>query len=550
MSSAVYYKFKSQKTESRIPIDGTGISVFDLKREIILANGFEKVLDIDLQVFEQGTENEYPDDYIVPRSSSVIVKRIPLIRGARSRFGRYLASTGPRSQPTPAASAALTQNNRVPAPVQLWSRGTGAISKRFDGKDEMKPPATTPNSSATPMAAPDIQADEQDAINQMMMASEAQWQETEQMMAQQQRVFSGPRRGGGPGGGGPGMRRPFQEQRELPPGYICYRCGLGGHWIQNCPTNDDPNFDKKRIRRTTGIPRSMLEAVEKPIEGGGPLASGVMVTPDGGYVIARPDIASWEKQRSKSKVLTEEDIRERIPRGHPLQCPICIKLVQRAVKTPCCNTTYCEECLHSHLSDNDFICPNCHSKIASLASVKPDADARKKADDYIDNAFEEHRQQEVKSANIVPKDDLENAQGTQNPFDGIAPDPNVLQQEITELQAQLAQLQRMMSESNISEQSRIKLQMEFVKLSQIIATKQEMLKVAQQIISATVAAVAAETGVRTGNEWRQNNFQMQQPAGADSAYQRLPVNPRRRANKRPADWELDGRDGKQPRFWE
>ena len=53
----------------------------------------------------------------------------------------------------------------------------------------------------------------------------------------------------------------------------------------------------------------------------------------------------------------------------------------------------------------------------------------------------------------------------------------------------------MMSESNIAEQSRIKLQIEFVKLSQVIATKQEMLKVTQQIISATVAAVAAETGI-------------------------------------------------------
>ena len=53
MNSAVYYKFKSQKSESRIPIDGTGISVFDLKREIILANGLEKALDIDLQVYNQ-----------------------------------------------------------------------------------------------------------------------------------------------------------------------------------------------------------------------------------------------------------------------------------------------------------------------------------------------------------------------------------------------------------------------------------------------------------------------------------------------------------------
>jgi len=162
----------------------------------------------------------------------------------------------------------------------------------------------------------------------------------------------------------------------------------------------------------------MLESVEKPTEGSGPLAQGVMVTPDGGYVIARPDLsvetllssiysqcdrAQWEKQRARSKILTEADIRERIPSGHPLQCPICSKLLQDAVKTPCCNKTFCQECLHSHLSDNDFFCPNCHQKIMTLASVKPDNETRKKADDYIDAAFEERRQQEARSANVVIK---------------------------------------------------------------------------------------------------------------------------------------------------
>ena len=113
--------------------------------------------------------------------------------------------------------------------------------------------------------------------------------------------------------------------------------------------------------------------------------------------------AQWEKQRARSKILTEAEIRERIPQGHPLQCPICNKLFQDAVKTPCCNTTFCQECLHSHLSDNDFFCPNCHQKIITLASVKPDIEARRKADDYTDAAFEEHRQQEVRSANVVVK---------------------------------------------------------------------------------------------------------------------------------------------------
>ena len=61
-----------------------------------------------------------------------------------------------------------------------------------------------------------------------------------------------------------------------------------GHWIQDCPTNSDREFDNKpRIKRTTGIPRSFLKAVENPNKG--EIAQGVMVTPEGGYVVAQPD---------------------------------------------------------------------------------------------------------------------------------------------------------------------------------------------------------------------------------------------------------------------
>jgi protein MPE1 len=64
---------------------------------------------------------------------------------------------------------------------------------------------------------------------------------------------------------------------------------IQGHWIQDCPTNNDREFDNRpRIKRTTGIPRSMLKAVENP--NSGDLAQGVMVTPEGGYVVAQPDL--------------------------------------------------------------------------------------------------------------------------------------------------------------------------------------------------------------------------------------------------------------------
>jgi hypothetical protein len=64
---------------------------------------------------------------------------------------------------------------------------------------------------------------------------------------------------------------------------------IQGHWIQDCPTNSDREFDNKpRIKRTTGIPRSMLKAVDNP--NSGQLGQGVMVTPEGGYVVAQPDL--------------------------------------------------------------------------------------------------------------------------------------------------------------------------------------------------------------------------------------------------------------------
>lgn len=42
-----------------------------------------------------------------------------------------------------------------------------------------------------------------------------------------------------------------------------------GHFIQHCPTNGDPNFDIRRVKPATGIPKSMLVA-----------------TPDGSYAMA------------------------------------------------------------------------------------------------------------------------------------------------------------------------------------------------------------------------------------------------------------------------
>lgn len=56
MASSVFYKWASRKDESRVTFDGTGITVFDLKREIILANNLVKGVDFDVHVYDTATK--------------------------------------------------------------------------------------------------------------------------------------------------------------------------------------------------------------------------------------------------------------------------------------------------------------------------------------------------------------------------------------------------------------------------------------------------------------------------------------------------------------
>jgi protein MPE1 len=149
MASSVFYKFKSQKDESRVTFDGTGISVFDLKKEIILANNLGKANDFDLFVSDSSSGQgewyrayvsffslkrrnfmaEFKDDsQIIPRSSSVIVRRLPSSRPGKGKAAMYIAGVVPDTSPRTSGPIASVSSNST------WHKG--AISKRFNTKEE------------------------------------------------------------------------------------------------------------------------------------------------------------------------------------------------------------------------------------------------------------------------------------------------------------------------------------------------------------------------------------------------------------------------------
>ena len=93
-------------------------------------------------------------------------------------------------------------------------------------------------------------------------------------------------------------------------------------------------------------------------------------------------------------MLTGAEVRDQQPLDSALTCSICKKLVWDAVRTPCCDTAFCEECITTHLVERAFECPVCESKVASLDKLNVDEDLRNRVKVYIDGEIERSRKEE------------------------------------------------------------------------------------------------------------------------------------------------------------
>ncbi|KAL8953512.1 MAG: hypothetical protein Q9222_000659 [Ikaeria aurantiellina] len=351
MASSVFFRFKSQKEPTRVAFDGTGISVFELKREIIVSNRLGDGTDFELVISSEDTNEEYDDDtFSIPRSTTVLAKRLPAHKPGRGGAARYVSGKIPQT-----------------AKASHWS-DSGTMSM-----------GSAPKHAETPGGSSDMNGaqTEEERIAAMFKLGADQWAQQQREMANATPVFRS-----GPGKG----KSTNVPDRPPPQGYVCYRCGEKGHWIQACPTNDDPSYvNRPRVKRTTGIPRSFLKTVERPtaVANDGTVdetkqPAGVMVNADGEWVVAEPDKASWDQYQAKAKVSAAAQ--EAVTRGNELlqekglECPIDKRLFVEPSATPCCQKTFCSECITNALLENDLRCPYCSAENILLDDLKPDAE--------------------------------------------------------------------------------------------------------------------------------------------------------------------------------
>lgn len=331
---ALYYKFKSAKDYDSVPIDGHFISVGNLKEKIFETKQLGRGTDFDLVVTNAQTNEEYLDEsMLIPKNTSVLIRRIP----GRPRMPIITAPVPEPDEPK------MEKESEDVLAVKSGFIGVDSSAMKYAddsewdefGNDLYAIPESVPVQSSNPVqdAPPPSKIDEDSKIKALIETPALDWQ-------RQASDSFGPGRGFGRGMGGRmmggrGFGRGGIERKTPPQGYVCHRCKVPGHFIQHCPTNGDPNFDIKRVKPPTGIPKSMLMATP----------DGSYALPSGAVAVLRPNEAAFEKEIEG--LPSTRSVGDLPPELH---CPLCKEVMKDAVLTSkCCFTSFCDRCIRDYI---------------------------------------------------------------------------------------------------------------------------------------------------------------------------------------------------------
>ncbi|XLT46535.1 hypothetical protein HN873_039139 [Arachis hypogaea] len=363
---AVYYKFKSTRDYDSIPMDGPFISVGTLKEKIFESKHLGRGTDFDLVVTNAQTNEEYLDEaMLIPKNTSVLIRRVP----GRPRLPIVIELEQKKVENT--AMEVEPENSSLPA------EDASAVKYPEDsdwdefGNDLYAIPDVPPiqSSNLIPEAPPTNKADEESKIKALIDTPALDWQ--------RQGSDFGAGRGFGRGmggrmGGGRGFGEspfPILYKFESLPAlntdfditvlmliHLLSRAGaentssrlcmsqVQGHFIQHCPTNGDPNYDIKRVKQPTGIPRSMLMVNPQ----------GSYALPNGSVAVLKPNEAAFEKEIEGLPSATRS-VGDLPPELH---CPLCNDVMKDAVLTSkCCFKSFCDKCIRDYvISKSMCIC--------------------------------------------------------------------------------------------------------------------------------------------------------------------------------------------------
>jgi E3 ubiquitin-protein ligase RBBP6 len=315
---AVHFKFKSSKAFESVTFDGPFISVANLKEMIIDKKKLRNGTDYDIKLSKPENDEEYTDEEcLVPKNTSVLVRRIP----------RPTVTIVVGEQPLSRVTPSLVKKFEVVLDSAEKAKSKGAPDAELDdfGIDLYAPAELNP--APVSVLSKDSEDDRISAlVNNSAISWEREVQNSGRGYVNTGRAREQPLRGQKNTG--------FQKQTP-PPGYVCHRCRVAGHFIQHCPTNGDPDYDVKKVRPPTGIPKTRLV----------PDSEGTYFLPTGEVAVMKPNEKVFEREVSHLPPSNHTI-------GYPseLCCPVCKDVLKDAVLTSkCCFKSYCDKCIRDEI---------------------------------------------------------------------------------------------------------------------------------------------------------------------------------------------------------
>lgn len=371
--SVIQFKFSASKTYESIEFNGLMIKLLELKRAIVEKRGLMKGMDFDLAVSNAQTKENYTDDdMMIPKNTSVVVRRVPasggqpglLARLDGTASGTKKAASAARPIEVPAREAPTDPRRRpraVDEPAPVEDDGTAAVLANVMGAvDEFRPKGANrgPGGAGGRFGG-----------------------------------MAGPQGGGGPlpprpmggrGGGG--------SAGQLPSSYVCHRCGKPGHFIRDCP---EPANGENKFRQhsgVAGVPRAFWKPANDAKDGEEMKFDGI-----------QPSSARFESLVKRGVGSAPDDpqrVREAASADNPpshLVCPVCSKLFQDAVVLPCCGDAACDECARNALMTRNNSCPLCNQYCA-LDQLIPNKRLRTAVEKYQIEWLEKDRKRRTDQA--------------------------------------------------------------------------------------------------------------------------------------------------------
>ena len=260
-AGTVKYKFKSQKSYDVVSFDGAYITVQHLKRLIAEKKGLDKEGQAELLLTNASDDRDYVDEEaLVWKNASVIVRRVPKAIGKTIGDDEELKEEKkriyvkpPDAQTLNMAQQAANRNRRNMLVAKREKRER--LKKLAEGGEEEE------NNEE------EIEAEEKEIKD--LIANETKNWDAERQNARNAKIVS-KTAGNQPvrqgiatrNNAAPVVSQGVQLAKEMQankimqqsyvradgagvpgPGYVCKRCNVPGHWIQDCPQGKDANVE-------------------------------------------------------------------------------------------------------------------------------------------------------------------------------------------------------------------------------------------------------------------------------------------------------------------